>query len=191
MQRLWGRFEMWLAENWPQGLEELNPPASDEQIAALEQALGLKLPADYLACLKIHNGQRTNFGGGLFEGSEFLSSDQILDQWKIWKELLDDGDFEVAESEPASGIGNDWWNAGWIPFTHDGGGNHLCIDLAPTVTGHTGQVISMWHDSAERELLAPSFNAWFEAYVNAVCAGEYVYSDEYDGIVTREDAGLS
>jgi cell wall assembly regulator SMI1 len=190
MKNLWDRFEAWLAENWPEGLACLNPPASDEQITSLEQALGVKLPEDYVTCLKIHNGQRTNSGGDLFDGGEFLSSDEVLGQWNIWKELLDDGDFDGAESEPAHGIGNDWWNARWIPFTHNGGGDHFCIDLAPAATGQAGQVISMWHDSAERTLLAPDFGAWLKTYVDAVCAGDYVYAEEYDAIVSREDAGL-
>lgn len=191
MQNSWDRFEAWLAANWPAGLACLNPPASDEDIASLERALDVKLPEDYVSCLKIHNGQRANSGGGLFDGSEFLSSDEVLAQWSVWKELLDDDDFDGAESEPAPGIRNDWWHARWIPFTHNGGGDHLCIDLAPAATGHAGQVISMWHDSAERTLLAPDFGAWFKTYVDAVCAGDYVYAEEYDAIVSREDAGLS
>lgn len=98
------------------------------------------------------------------------------------------GDFEGIESEPQKGIRKDWWNARWIPFTHNGGGDHLCIDLAPDVAGRTGQIITMWHDMGERELKAPSFEAWFEGYVEAVIAGEFVYSKDYGGIVSKDDA---
>ncbi len=190
MNSQWTRFEEWLSEHWPAGLASLNPPATDEQIARLETALGCKLPDDYVSCLKIHNGQDTNVGG-LFDGSEFLSTDEILAQWTVWKDLLDGGEFAGINSNPASGVRNDWWHAGWIPFTHNGGGDHLCLDLAPAPAGNVGQVISMWHDYGERDLKAPGFNAWFKAYTKRVFSGAVVYSDEYGGLINREDAELS
>ena len=190
MRSSWTRFETWLSEHWPEGLESLNPPATDEQIASLQKTLGVTLPDDYVACLKIHNGQSPDVGG-LFDGSEFLSTDEILSQWSVWKELLDAGEFSSIESDPASGIRGDWWNAAWIPFTHDGGGNHLCLDLAPDASGSPGQVITMWHDSGERELVAPNFGAWFKSYTKGVFSGEFVYSDAYGGLINREDAELS
>lgn len=188
MHGVWTRFEAWLSEHWPEGLESLHPPATDEQIASLQEALGRALPDDFVACLKIHNGQDASVGG-MFDGCEFLSTDEILAQWAVWKDLLDGGDFAGITSDPASGIQDDWWNAGWIPFTHDGGGNHLCLDLAPDASGTPGQVITMWHDSAERERLAPGFASWFESYTKRVFSGEIVYSAEYGGLIDREDAG--
>lgn len=190
MHGLWTRFEGWLSEHWPDGLASLNPPATDEQIQRLQEALGRTLPDDYVACLKIHNGQATN-GGGMFDGSEFLSTDEILAQWTVWKELLDGGDFADIKSDPASGIRDDWWNAGWIPFTHNGGGDHLCLDLVPETSGSLGQVITMWHDSGERELVAPNFENWFKSYIKQVFSGAIVYSDEYGGLINREDAELA
>ncbi|MDQ1832365.1 SMI1/KNR4 family protein [Massilia scottii] len=190
MRSMWTRFEIWLSEHWPEGLAGLNPPATDEQIASLEDAIGIKLPEDYVACLKIHNGQNPEVGG-LFDGSEFLSTDDILAQWTVWKGLLDGGDFVDVYSDPASGVQKDWWNARWIPFTHNGCGDHLCLDLAPEASGSLGQVITMWHDSGERELAAPSFGSWFKSYTKRVFSGDMVYSDEYGGLINREDAELS
>jgi cell wall assembly regulator SMI1 len=187
MHSLWTRFEVWLAEHWPEGLASLNAPATDEQIVRLQEALGLTLPDDYVACLKIHNGQAADVGG-MFEGSEFLSTDEILAQWTIWKDLLDSGDFIGIKSDPSNGVRDDWWNASWIPFTYNGSGDHLCLDLAPHVCGSSGQVITMWHDSSERELLAPNFRSWFNSYLKRVFSGDVVYSDEYGGLINSEDA---
>ena len=190
MHSLWNRFDAWLSEHWPEGLASLNPPATDQQIADLQEALGVTLPDDYVACLKIHNGQAAN-AGGMFDGSEFLSTDEILVQWKVWKDLLDGGDFAGITSDPANGIRDDWWNARWIPFTYNGCGDHLCLDLDPATSGGSGQVITMWHDSAERELISPSFGNWFKAYTKRVFSGDIVYSEEYGGLINREDAELS
>ena len=187
MHSLWNKFEVWLSENWPEGLAGLNPPATDQQIADLEKSLGVVLPKDYVTCLKIHNGQSQEIGG-LFDGSEFLSTDEILAQWSVWKELLDSGEFAGINSDPATGVRNDWWNARWIPFTHNGGGDHLCLDLDPEASGSPGQVIMMWHDSSERELVALNFGTWFKLYAKGVFSGEFVYSDDYGGLINREDA---
>ncbi len=185
MHQTWKTFDAWLAQHWPEGLASLNPPASDEQIARLEAALGVRLPADYVACLKVHDGQHGY--AGLIDGAEFLSCDAILDQWTVWKELLDGGDFEDTRSSPPPGVRDDWWNPRWIPFTHDGGGNHLCLDLDPAPAGIEGQVIEMWHDADERPLRATGFGAFFEAYVADVVAGRIVYSEEYGGLVGADE----
>jgi cell wall assembly regulator SMI1/Tfp pilus assembly protein PilE len=186
MKDPWRQFEDWLSVHWPEGLAALNPPATDEEIASLEEALGTKLPRGFVDCLKIHNGQSES-AGGLFDTSEFLSTGAILDQWKVWKGLLDSGDLDGLKSEPDEGIRRDWWNPLWIPFTHTGGGDHYCIDLAPDEGGQAGQVITMWQDIGGRELQAKSFEAWFQKYVSAVVTGEYTYSEDFDGLVPADN----
>ncbi|WP_218943746.1 SMI1/KNR4 family protein [Pseudoduganella albidiflava] len=178
----WAALEAWLGKNWPEGLQDLNPPASAEEIEALEAALGVRLPGDFVDFLKVHNGQKGN-AGGLFDNSEFLSTGAILEQWTVWKDLLDSGEFQGIESDPASGIRSDWWHARWIPFTHNGGGDHYCLDLAPAPGGIDGQVITMWHDMGTREVEAAGIRPWFARYVDAVLAGKYAYSDDFGGLV--------
>lgn len=41
----------------------------------------------------------------------------------------------------------------------------------------------MWHDMAERDLLAPSFSVWFSNYVDDVLKGNYVYSEDFGGLI--------
>jgi cell wall assembly regulator SMI1 len=55
---LWDRLEAYLREYAPPVLATLNPPATDAQIRAAEQRLERKLPADLIASLKVHDGQR-------------------------------------------------------------------------------------------------------------------------------------
>ena len=182
MKEIWEQFENWLNIHWPEGLADLNPPATDHEIEELERELGVSLPLDFVASLKVHNGQR-NMAGGLFDNSEFLSTREILNQWKVWKDLLDSGDFKGIYSEPAIGVRNDWWNPRWIPVTHNGGGDHYCIDLEPTSDGQSGQVITMWHDMGTREVQANSFLFWIDKYVKAVLAGQYIYLEDFGGLI--------
>jgi cell wall assembly regulator SMI1 len=182
MNELWQLLETWLQTNWPEGKLALNPPATLAEITDLETALGTKLPRDFVSCLMVHNGQ-SGSAGGLFDNSEFLSTHAIYDQWSVWNELLHAGTFEDVESEADEGVRTDWWHAKWIPFTHNGGGDHYCLDLAPESGGSIGQVITMWHDSGERELLTKNFHEWFEKYVQAVLSGAYTYSEDFGGLV--------
>ncbi|MBO7776747.1 SMI1/KNR4 family protein [Burkholderia pseudomallei] len=55
---------------------------------------------------------------------------------------------------------DDWYNLKWIPFTHDGSGIRLCLDLDPAEGGTLGQVVRIWHDDEARELVAGSFSEW-------------------------------
>jgi cell wall assembly regulator SMI1 len=183
----WNAFKEWLNTHYSEGLEDLNPPAADDEIASLEEAIGCQLPAEFIQFLKIHDGQSGD-AGWLIDGSELLSTERIFSEWTVWNDLLKGGDFDDAKSEPNSDqMKSDWWNAKWVPFTYDGSGNHLCIDLDPAPGGKVGQIITMWHDDPERDVIADSFQEWFADYVGAVLRGEYVYSDEYGGIVDVED----
>ncbi|MEO1655927.1 MAG: SMI1/KNR4 family protein, partial [Bacteroidota bacterium] len=165
--------------------------AQEEDVKKLEDLIGLSLPAEVIAFYKMHNGQEPDFYY-LMDGEELLSLERMGDEWSIWKDLLDSGDFEqdgqAIESEPEEGIRNNWWNPAWIPLTYDGAGNHYCLDLDPTPQGKSGQIIRMWHDSSERELIADSFQEWMEAYVDGLEAGAFVYSEEYGAIISQEDA---
>lgn len=185
MQELWSRLETWLRANATDVLETLRPGATEEQIAHAEALLSVQFPDDFKAAYRIHNGQ--DEGSGLMDGREFLSLERIQDEWKVWKELLDGGDFGDVSSEPVGPIRTDWWHPAWIPITYDGSGNHDCLDLAPAAGGQVGQIIDFWHDDPSRSVAAASFGAWFAAFVEECEAGAYVYSDAYNGIVDVDD----
>jgi cell wall assembly regulator SMI1 len=187
VNELWDRLKSWLQENAPELLETMQPGASERKISALEQKLGVRLPDDYRAFLALSDGQveDTEF---YFQDGELLSSKNVYSQWGVWKELLDDGTFEDSASEPQLGIRGDWWNARWIPFTHDGGGNHLCLDLDPAKGGTVGQIISMEHDNGERLIMFNSFSHWLEQLLEDLDSGEIVFdTEEYNSLVHVED----
>lgn len=167
MKEQWQHLESNLKKYNPSLFEDLAPPATNNEIDDLEKQLGLFLPKDFIECLKIHNGQYGN-SEGLFSGVEFLSTKRILEEWSIWKDLFDYGDFHNMKSESDEEINATWWDTKWIPFTYNGNGDHLCLDLNPTKKGKAGQVITLWHDSGERKIKARSFSEWFTCFVNKI-----------------------
>jgi cell wall assembly regulator SMI1 len=183
---IWNRFENWLTKNASHLTSELNTAASEDDIAKLEKKIGGKLPKEYIEFLKIHNGQNRD-SEGLIDTEELLSTERVIEEWSVWKELLDKGDFNDSKSESDDGIKSDWWNSKWIPITYDGSGNHYCIDIDPDKSGTSGQIIRMWHDSAERELISRSFKEWISSYVNDLEKGKYVYSEDWGGIINKDD----
>lgn len=93
----WDEIERWYEA---QGAAHLIlPPASGEQIAALEATLGVELPEAVTASLRRHNGSTD---GGWPTGT-LLSCDGILQEVSVWRDLLTSGDFDDLKDFVADG----------------------------------------------------------------------------------------
>jgi|GEM_PF-512618 len=164
---VWKRLEKAVKAVAPEVHRSLLKGAPDANILALEKHLKVELPDELKESYRIHNGQKHG-EDGLIPASMMedeyvlLSLDELKTEWSNWKKLTDDGEFKNSESTPDTGIRNDWWNPGWIPFAWDGGGNSLCVDLAPAKGGTVGQVILMDHESSDRPKIAASLAAFLE-----------------------------
>ena len=173
----------------PDALLQLNEGASEADFSALEAALWLQLPEDIKAVYRVCNGQSED-SAYLFAGQEWLSLARIAEEWGVWKGLYDSGDFpndEEGQSAPDdAAVRSLWWSPKWIPFTHDGAGNHLCWDFDPSADGDAGQVIHYYHDDALIELKAASFDEWLEEYVEALEESDFVFAPEYNAIIDAE-----
>jgi cell wall assembly regulator SMI1 len=184
MNEKWTRIKAWLKENCPDLLSALNPGASEADFAQLERITGQVLPEDFKAFYRIHNGQNQH-REGIWAGEELLSTYRIAEEWGIWKQLLDQGEFKDTDPSPDEGIRKAWFSAAWLPLTYDGAGNHDCLDLDPTPEGIRGQVLRMWHDDAERYLVAVDFEDWIDTYIEDLETGAMAY-DENFGIVESD-----
>jgi len=164
MTTQWHSLKAWLAAHEPDLLADLGPPAGESAIKALELRVGVALPPDFEASLRAHDGQHGR-AAWLFDGYQYLSIENILMSWEAWHELSVGGDFDGRVARPDSAIRNVWWHDGWVPFASNGGGDYMCLDLAPEPMGTVGQVIRVFHDMPQRVLVAPSFSAWFDSFV--------------------------
>ena len=149
----------------------LQKPATEAQIAKCEEALGIAFPPALRASFRVHNGQKVG-AESLFPddfadlGAAFslLSVEDVINEWRVWKGLVDAGEFTKNKGQPDAGIRPDWWNPKWLPFASDGGGDSLCIDLAPAKGGAVGQVILHRHDGASRSKVAGDFPAFLQLF---------------------------
>ncbi len=166
----WSRIEGWLAANVPSGIEFLAPGATPDQIENAEKVLGIRFPNDVRQSYLLYNGAPQFNALQILGYGEFLCLERMVEEWNVWKGISDsDEEFREYQSKPDAGIAKVWWNRGWIPFCADGGGDSLCIDLAPIQEGNYGQIIELIHDGAYRPLLAPSFTLYIVQLCR--CAG--------------------
>jgi cell wall assembly regulator SMI1/ankyrin repeat protein len=160
---LWKRIEKSANKVDKSIKKSLNRAAADADLQAVEKTCGISLPADFLASCAIHDGQKPGADESLvpedwFDGPyELLPAAAIVSEWNMWKSLVDGGEFRNQSSAPDDGIRDAWWHPGWIPIAGNGGGDFLCLDLAPVDKGRIGQVIELRHDSPARRMGAASF----------------------------------
>ena len=186
METIWNRIETWLAIHAPEILDSLQPGATTQAINKAEAFLASKLPEDVKASYRLHNGQSES-GHGLIDAWEFLSLERMRDEWQIWKDLLDAGEFDGTKSAPVGSIQSDWWNPNRIPLTYSGSGDHHCLDLDPAPGGQVGQIIIMWHDGEHREVIASSFKDWLRQFATDLEGGKYIFSKEACGLVAVDE----
>lgn len=188
----WSRIEAWLLKNWPDALDKLRPAAPEAEIQSTERLLGLSFPEELKQFYRLHDGSHDL---GLFPSSDASGWDEIAfsplpleevrSDWASWKHLIDIGEFAGQSGQPAAGIRADWWNCGWIPIAGNGGGDFQCIDMAPAEAGRSGQVISVWHESGRRELIARSLSDYLRRLADGLESGKYCHKEGYGIVVSQ------
>lgn len=173
---IWGDIEHWLGEHAPDRKAELQEGATDADISALKKLVGEKLPDDYAASLRHHNGSAN------LSSYTYMSTDGVAAQWEAGKELQ--ADARPVHDPEAGVIKPMWWNVKWLPFAEDSGGNLLCLDLDPGPKGKRGQVL-VWEISMGPALAGfDSFGAWLADYCDGLKSGRFTADESgyiYEG----------
>ncbi|WP_380171677.1 SMI1/KNR4 family protein [Kineococcus sp. DHX-1] len=163
----------------------LNPAATDAQLDAAEAHLGQSLPADVRAVFRLADGQvqyhhdDPRWAAGLIGGEPLLPLASVLLHWDQWAGFDSETGFdEFASSTPEGFVRPKYSVRGWVPLTHDGGGNHVGVDLDPDVDGTVGQVITFGRDDEQHHVLAPSLLSYLEQLADLLEQGYGVPGDD-------------
>ncbi len=141
VETAWRGMVAWLDGAVPGAAPQLRPPAPDEDLRAVEAAVGRDLPADLAAWWRLADG----VDGGLcvipprFSPYPALAALEqramLLEAWNGGAGSYDPEGFEamaaVAEREPAGSACRFAWLPSWLPVAGDGGGDRLFADLRP------------------------------------------------------------
>ncbi len=176
-----------LQEAHPELVADLNPPATDAQLDALEALIGQRLPEDFRQLYRLANGQRQGATPLFQEGYAFLSLDEVSENWLLMKSLYDDKQGFWENDTPQGAVKDRWWHPSWIPFALMISGDMYCIDLDPASGGQVGQVLELIHDDTGRAHLGFSLNDFLGSYEQGLREGTYWYHPEWDAFVPRED----
>jgi len=133
----------------PKLYEGLNQPLSTIEIENLEKKYNIKLPGDLITLYKWKNGQAINNFDSFVNNSMFVSLEEALDTATELTSMIG-LDFEI----------ENWWNAKWIPIFHNGSGDYICYDCGGIFTGQQGQIIEFWHADNDRNVIAPTLEAF-------------------------------
>ena len=176
--------------------ETLNPPATEADIAALENAFGHPLPNSFKALYRRFDGQRRSDGPE--SEDRFLPLAEMLAMHRHWQDYLRNhyGDnwrtLTPGESDNDGVIANVLFHRDWLPFLTNGG-DITCLDFAPGQIGREGQVITAFigddiHDYA-LEAESPDFSSWLEEYAGML-NGDFqdVISDIIDSFAPSDGA---
>ncbi len=153
VQPLIVRLEQWLKEYRVDFLEQLLPPATDAQLAAIEKKLASPLPEYFKQWLRWRNGQATSFYASFhpITAEMMMSSDSILSTLECMAEIVGVGD--VPEFS---------WSEYLVPFMDNGGGDLTCIDC------RTGIIYHRNHEDCDLDEVYPSFSAWLVEMVDTL-----------------------
>jgi len=177
LQRAWGRFSGWLAENAPDDYALLLPPATDHQIAEIEQAHGFALHPELKDLLRLNagtpwNNNRPALGCFLPWNIRLLSVEEIIGERRMSLNFHEDfpenwGDWrKIWSEEPVLARADKW-----VVFAADNGGSIVFIDHAPGPTyGHVYR-FGMGGGSSEAEHWATSLSDLFDSLTTAITTG--------------------
>jgi cell wall assembly regulator SMI1 len=174
----WRRIEDWLGEYAPASLAALAGPATSEEIAAAERALGFALPAEFAASLAIHRAVDLNGALVEIEHRDLSAWPELRDQ------EVEDFMWSVEEVHEQIRLG-DCWRSGWIPLGREGDGSLFVLDLDPAAAGTYGQVLY-----AEQGIVPETvrYTGWLEALrdvATELASGRHYHG--VDGVVEYRD----
>ncbi|MEU4097257.1 SMI1/KNR4 family protein [Streptomyces sp. NPDC026673] len=164
-EQAWDRIDVWLAAHAPATFALLRPPASEEEVAAVQRRMGITFPPDLVATLRRHDGAAGDFSlptqdrllgtGGCEERSGFLRG--------MLTEVLD----EDADDEEDDGA---YWHRHFVQFasyviTADG----LTVDCRP---GPSFGAVGRFFDESGTDFgHAPSLGAYLSDVADSLERG--------------------
>lgn len=158
-------------ESQVDGSSSLPPGVSASAISEAEAEMEVKFPDDFQQLLLRHNGSGRysispyKTGGG---HQTFMALHEVVGLWRGMVEVGIDleglGDF----GEQSGPIKHNYWNKRWIPFTDNGCGDNLILDLDPAEQGNVGQVVDWWHEGAVSTFQSSSLREWLNEVVAEV-----------------------
>ncbi|KAJ6606471.1 hypothetical protein DFH09DRAFT_1120322 [Mycena vulgaris] len=184
----WVRLRAWLAREYPELGDTLNYPILPDDLTQLELQFGFELPTVVRESYLTVDGQEAESSAGcaegLFFGLTLLPLEDVLEEWRFWREVDDDPSTGANEqlrgtmqSIPTGWVRKEYSQRGWIPLIADKAGNYVGVDLNPDEGGSIGQVIVFGRDFDTKIVLwngdgPAGWAKWLACFVDELESGE-------------------
>lgn len=205
LSHTWDRLRRWLAREYPELGDTLNYGILPQDLQHIEMQLGMRLPPAVRDSYLCVDGQEAESAAGcsegLFFGLTLLPLDDVLEEWRFWREVDDDPSTganprlkEVMQSIPPKWVKREYTCRGWIPLVSDKAGNYLGIDMTPDEEGKAGQVIVFGRDFDTKVVMfrgegEGGWGKWLSGFVDDLESGEgYELGSTHDGSDGSEDS---
>lgn len=137
--------------------ERLNSGTDTNTIRKSEDEVKCKFPSEFIELYSRMNGEDSSEYTGFIAGFEFMPLEKVVSETHFFQSL----------GEEMMAIGTDAikeepiYNLAWIPFAFDCSRAYIVIDLTPTETGKTGQIITVDLENNNCYLLAENMDDLF------------------------------
>ncbi|MFI7277882.1 SMI1/KNR4 family protein [Streptomyces sp. NPDC049879] len=124
--RTWDRIERWLARHAPATYATLRPPAARDDVAALEEEFGIRLPGDLVASLLRHDGVTWPGQAAFALPGRFYLLDvaAIREHCAMWRRL--------AEREDATNLRDgSYWHPSFLTVAGTNAADAMFVDCRP------------------------------------------------------------
>ncbi len=138
----------------------------------------VEFPEDFRKLLLRHNGSSKyhispyKIGGG---GRTFMALKDIVGTWKDMVDIGGDFEKDGYFGEQNGPVKQNYWNKRWIPFTENGCGDNIVIDLDPPDEGTLGQIVDWWHEGGVSTFQSSSLREWLNEVVDEIKNGVYKF----------------
>src|SRR5262245_7507744 len=158
--KAWDVIHDWLDRNDPEMRQYLNGPADPAAFAALEREAGVRLPDDFKASYRIHDGsansRRPYRVCRVIAGLPLLALKDVRREWKTWAKYASDEDLledlnPDYRASPEGAVKAVYADRGWVPLAGEES-HYLALDFAPGPRGIVGQVINFGRDDYVRHV---------------------------------------
>lgn len=188
LEKTWTRIRNWLSTEYPELGDTLNYGILPQDLASIEMQFGFSLPQVIRESYLMVDGQEPESSAGcsegLFFGLHHLPLEEVLEEWRFWREVDDDPNTgahpqlrEYMQSVPPGWIRKEYSQRGWIPLISDKTGNYVGIDLNPGEGGSVGQVIVFGRDFDTKVVLwkgdgPAGWATWLASFAEILESGE-------------------
>lgn len=175
---IWHRFETMLLAHAPPLFAGLNAPATEAQVAAAEDVMGVIFPAEVRIAYLRHDGtsREARIGASrqfFFPMNWWASLAEMVDNWQmkvsVCKELQHP-EMAFPSYEPwwdDLEVRPVWWDKKWIPIGLSDTATSVYFDLNPAPKGTGGQLI-VDHGMQDPYVIASGLNHYLETLTDRV-----------------------